>query len=66
MLLHSQLVSILLLTVGDSLVCGQAILEVAKDCVSGLTIALFIVGFFEWAIVWLTNWQKQVKIAYAR
>jgi multidrug resistance protein, MATE family len=29
-------------------------------------VALFIVGFFEWGLVWVTNWQKQVKIAYAR
>jgi hypothetical protein len=31
-----------------------------------LIIALFIVGIFEWVIVYFTNWQKQVKIAYAR
>jgi hypothetical protein len=27
---------------------------------------LFIVGIIEWVIVYFTNWEKQVKIAYAR
>lgn len=31
-----------------------------------LIVALFIVGFFEWALVFFTNWPKQVNIAYAR
>lgn len=31
-----------------------------------LIVALFIVGIFEWIIVFFTNWQKQVNIAYAR
>jgi hypothetical protein len=47
-------------------VYGRAILEVCDLLEMMLIPALFIVGFFEWGLVYLTNWQKQVKIAYAR
>jgi len=27
---------------------------------------LFIVGFLQWGIVFFTNWEHQVKVAYSR
>jgi hypothetical protein len=59
-------VSILRSTVGDLPVYGRAILEVRDLLEMMLIPALFIVGFFEWGLVYFTNWQKQVKIASAR
>ena len=58
--------SILRSTAGDLPVYGRAILEVWDPLEMMLIPALFIVGFFEWGLVYFTNWQKQVKIAYAR
>ena len=50
---------------GGSQVFGQAILEV-PPVKTNLIAALFIVGFFEWGLVYFTNWPKQVRIAYDR
>jgi hypothetical protein len=51
---------------GDLLDYGPGILEVSPCFCEMLIVALFIVGFFEWALVFFTNWPKQVHIAYAR
>jgi hypothetical protein len=56
----------LLSMAGDWRVCGPVMLEVLVCHRSLLTSALFLVGFFEWGIVYFTDWEKQVKIAYAR
>jgi hypothetical protein len=41
-------------------------LEVHYSHIPCLISALFLVGFFEWGIVYFTDWEKQVKLAYAR
>lgn len=51
---------------GDSLDSGLVIREVLPYQIITDSIALFIVGFFEWGLVYFTNWEKQVQIAYAR